>query len=204
VIPAMCVRWWPGWSDLTDMVGDGRYGALRHARFERLGGPPQWSGDFYGDESRSGGAVFDLHVHDADFVNHLLGMPEAVFSRGGRSHIHTLAIYPGGPSVSIEGGWVSDRSFPFRMRFIAEFERAVATYDSRRAPAMQIHTDGEIQQPDIGSRTGFDEQARAVCAALADGINERGLPTLADALAVTRLIEAELESAAHGRVVSVG
>ncbi len=203
VIPAMCVRWWPGWSDLKRMVDDGRYGRVLHARFERLGAAPGWSSDFYGDESRSGGAVFDLHVHDADFARYLLGMPHAVFSSGGRSHIHTLAVYSDGVSVSVEGGWVNDPSFEFRMAYRVEFERAAVTFDSRRSPAMRIHRGGTIDEPDIGTRSGFDEQARAVCSSL-HGNSEHGFPTLADALAVTRLIEAELESAASGRVVALG
>lgn len=203
VIPAMCVRFWPGWSDLKAMVEDGRFGAVLHARFERLGGPPQWSPDFYADASRSGGAVFDLHVHDADFVRYLFGEPASVFSTGDRSHIQTQAIYPNGPAVSIEGGWLNDASFPFRMAFTVEFERAVVSFDSRRDAPLEIHSDGAVRRPLLGGQTGFDEQARAVCAAIRGPASAETMPTLADALGVTRFIEAELRSAASHQVVSL-
>ncbi|MFG0292554.1 MAG: Gfo/Idh/MocA family protein [Phycisphaerales bacterium JB050] len=199
VIPAMCVRSWPGWSHLKQCIEDDRYGRVVHARFERLGGPPQWASDFYADANRSGGAIFDLHVHDADFAMHLFGPPQSVFSTGSRAHIQTLAIYPDGPKVSIEGGWLNDPSFPFRMTYTVEFERAVVTFDSRRDHPMEIHTGGETQRPDIGSSTGFDQQARAICSALTRGQNQQTLPTLRETLAVTKFIEAELVSTESGR-----
>lgn len=200
-IPAMCVRYWPGWSDLIEMVTDARFGRVLHARFERLGSPPTWSRDFYADANRSGNAVFDLHVHDADFVHLLFGRPAALRSYGDDRHILTQCDYPDIPSVSIEGGWLNDASFPFRMAYAVEFERAVVTFDSRRDRPLHIHTGGELTTPDIGTRTGFDEQARAICPGLLGYPSAPTLPTVTEALRVTEFIEAERESASIGRRV---
>jgi predicted dehydrogenase len=202
-IPAMCVRYWPGWSDLIEMVTDARFGPVLHARFERLGSPPTWSSDFYADTSRSGNAIFDLHVHDADFVHRLFGRPEAVRSRGDDRHIVTECEYPDIPCVSIEGGWLNDASFPFRMAFAVEFERAVVTFDSRRDQPLHIHTGAELTTPDIGTHTGFDEQARAICAGLLGDSSAPPLPTVAEALRVTEFIEAERRSSRSGHPISL-
>ncbi len=200
-VPAMCVRHWPGWSDLRSMIADERYGRVVHARFERLGAPPAWAGDFYADPARSGGAIFDLHVHDADFALSLFGRPDSVRSIGDDHHIATQMCYAGGPAVQTEGGWLNDRSFPFRMAFTVEFERGVVAFDSSRSPAMTLHAGGEATPAPLPAESGYDMQARAVVAAAAGGPRD-GLPTLDDALAVTRLIEAERQSAASGSPVT--
>ncbi|MCC5823913.1 MAG: Gfo/Idh/MocA family oxidoreductase [Phycisphaerales bacterium] len=202
-IPAMCIRHWPGWADLRAMIASGEQGQVVHARFERLGAPPAWAGDFYADPGRSGGAIFDLHVHDADFALSLFGKPASVSSIGDAHHIATQMHYPGGPAVATEGGWLNDRSFPFRMAFVVEFERAVVAFDSSRDPAMVLHTGGQSRTIDLPGHTGYDAQARAVVDAIANGRNRETLPTIADALAVTRLIEAERTSAAEGRPIDI-
>jgi predicted dehydrogenase len=202
-VPAMCVRHWPGWSDLRAMIGSGEHGEVVHARFERLGAPPAWAGDFYADPSRSGGAIFDLHVHDADFALGLFGRPDAVRSVGDDHHIATQMIYEGGPAVQTEGGWLNDRSFPFRMAFTVEFERAVVAFDSSRDPVMSVHAGGRALPFDLPGLSGYDVQARAMVESVATGAGRDRLPTLADALAVTELIEAERRSAAAGQPVRV-
>jgi predicted dehydrogenase len=203
-VPAMCMRHWPGWSDLRTLIDSGDHGRVVHARFERLGAPPAWAGDFYADPSRSGGAIFDLHVHDADFALSLFGPPHAVHSVGDDHHIATQMIYQGGPAVQTEGGWLNDRSFPFRMAFTVEFERAVVAFDSSRDPVMTVHAGGGASPFGLPEMTGYDAQARAMVDAVVTGAGRDRLPTLADALAVTELIEAEQRSAATGQTVRVG
>lgn len=202
-IPAMCVRHWPGWSDLAAIVRSGEYGKALHARFERLGAPPTWAGSFYADASRSGNAIFDLHVHDADFALHLFGHPDQVRALGDDRHIVSQLRYPQGPAVVLEGGWLNDPSVPFRMAYSVEFERAVVTFDSARNPAAIIHAGSTANSPSISPRTGFEEQARAITSALTGDPEAPSLATIAEALAVTRLIEAERESAASGNPVQI-
>ncbi|MEO0631512.1 MAG: Gfo/Idh/MocA family oxidoreductase, partial [Planctomycetota bacterium] len=65
--PAMCMRFWPEWAWLKSTIESGELGPVHSASFSRLGAAPAWSG-FYADESVSGGAILDLHVHDVDFI----------------------------------------------------------------------------------------------------------------------------------------
>ncbi len=198
-VPAMCMRHWPGWADLKRLVASGEHGSVRHARFERLGSAPAWA-DFYADPDRCGGAIFDLHVHDADLALWLFGPPESVHSVGDARHVSTHMRYPGGPAVATEGGWLS-AGFPFRMGFTVEFERAVAAFDSSRDPAMTLHTSDGPRPVPLPAHTGYDAQARAMVNAVVTA-DASGLPSLDDALAVTRLIEAERRSAAEGRAIA--
>jgi predicted dehydrogenase len=68
-MPAMCMRFWPGWTWLEARVRDGELGKVKSAVFQRLASPPSWSPDFYRNARKTGGALVDLHIHDADFVH---------------------------------------------------------------------------------------------------------------------------------------
>lgn len=130
---AQCMRFWPGWTWLKTAVDDGRYGQLLSAVFTRLGNPP--ANPFYHDGKLSGGAALDLHIHDTDFVQHLFGVPDVVYSAGYTrvsgccDHITTIYRYGDDKQVSAEGGWITTPGLGFTMRYRAVFEGAVALFD---------------------------------------------------------------------------
>ncbi len=69
LMPAMCMRFWPGWSWLKQVVDKRTYGQVLAARFRRLSEMPGWSKQgTYTGSTDLGGALFDLHIHDTDFV----------------------------------------------------------------------------------------------------------------------------------------
>jgi predicted dehydrogenase len=187
-MPAMCMRFWPGWSWLKDAVRDGRYGAVRSAVFQRCGSRPAWGAGFYADARRSGGALFDLHVHDADLVHWLFGAPAAVTSAGSVDHLTTLYRFARGPAhVVAEGGWDHADGFAFRMRYVLAFERATAEFDLRRERPLEITAGGKVEAPPLEAGTGYDGEVRAVLGAVRSGA-AGGLPTLDEAAAVTRTL----------------
>jgi len=138
-MPAMCMRFWPGWSWLAEAVRARTYGKAKSAVFRRLGSPPSWSKGFYTDSAKSGGALFDLHVHDADFVRFCFGAPTSVMSTGSLDHVTTLYRFARGPEhVVAEGGWNHTSGFPFFMGYTVVFERATAEFALGREPALQL------------------------------------------------------------------
>ncbi len=191
-MPAMCMRYWPGWSWLRDAVRDERYGPVRSAVFQRLASRPTWNPMFYADAARSGGALFDLHVHDADLAHWLFGAPDEITATGSIDHVTALYRYSNGPRhVVLEGGWDHASGFPFRMRFVVAFERATAEFDLRRDPALEISVDGRVETPALDTATGYDLEVRAALGAARDPSPSdlrRSLPTLAESAAVTRSI----------------
>ena len=42
-MPAMCMRFWPGWDWLASVIRRRTYGRVLAARFRRVSGPPGWS-----------------------------------------------------------------------------------------------------------------------------------------------------------------
>ncbi len=191
VMPAMCMRFWPGWSWLKSRVEERTFGAVRSSVFQRLASPPAWSREFYGDPRRSGGALFDLHVHDVDAVHWLFGKPASVRSTGDFDHITTLYRFARGPRhVVAEGGWDHSSGFPFRMRYVVVFERATADFDIARTPSLLLHRDGTSTAIDAGSGDGYQGEMRHFLGAIQRG-DATISPSLKEARAVTRTLVAE-------------
>src|SRR2546426_4180025 len=60
IMPAMCMRFWPGWSWLKEAIEKQTYGKVLGARFRRLSEMPFWSKQgTYTGETDLGGALFD-------------------------------------------------------------------------------------------------------------------------------------------------
>ena len=202
-MPAMCMRFWPGWSWLKERIDAGSYGGVRSAVFRRLGSPPAWSPDFYRDTARTGGALFDLHVHDADFVRWCFGDPAQVVTAGHAEHFTTLYRFRAGPPhVSAEAAWDPSPGFPFRMRYTVVFERATADYEHGRSPELLLACEGSARAVELPVQTGYDGEVRHLLDAVAQGASELDA-TLADALGVARLLVAERRSLAEGGAVSL-
>jgi predicted dehydrogenase len=153
---AHCIRFWPEYVLLKQVVEDGRLGALQSLNLTRVSPLPDWSWERWSwDESRSGSAALDLHIHDTDYVLSLLGKPDTLFSRGtqdahGLTHIYTTMTF-GKVVVHLEGGWDFPGKFPFKMAFRAVFERGAALFDGS---PLTIYEEGKKPfQPEIETIT---------------------------------------------------
>lgn len=188
-MPALCMRFWPGWPWLREHVNAGTFGAVRSARFERAGPPPTWAPHFYGDLERSGGALHDLHVHDADFVLWTFGDPHTVTARGDLRHVDARYHYDGRAEVSALGAWIDA---PFRMTYRVAFEDAVADFRHDREPAVWLERDGATSPVPLPVESAYDAEvrhfARAILGEVAPEVKA------VDALAVARLLDREKEA----------
>jgi predicted dehydrogenase len=200
-MPAMCMRFWPGWDWLKARVDDRTHGAVRSITFTRLGARPSWSPEFYRDPSRCGGGLLDLHIHDADVLFWLFGPPSEVISRGTIDHVTTLYRYDSGPRHAVaHGGWVDAPGFPFRMRYTAEFEHAVADWDLSREKPLLLTQNGATTEMPLPRHVGYDGEIRALVTALSQRATTVG-PTLREASTVLRILEAEKRSLESGAPV---
>lgn len=198
-MPAMCIRFWPAWRWLRDRVVDRALGELLSLTLERMGSVPAWSPGFYGDASRTGGALFDLHVHDTDFVCWCLGTPRGVTSRGDAMQMATLYDCEGvtGPIVAI-GGWKQSPSFGFRMRYTASFERGTADFDLARTPELLVHDATGSHTIALGALTGWQVEVEHFVRCVREGLTPDA--TMDGACVVTRVLEAEARSLVRGTI----
>jgi predicted dehydrogenase len=209
LMPAMCMRFWPGWDWLKTVVARKRYGRILAANFRRISSLPGWSrtGN-YGGKVDPGGALFDLHIHDTDFVYFLFGMPQSVFASGLTdeagtiNHVVTHYRYLKGPVIHAEGSWLLAQGF--NMAYSIHCERATIDFDlARGAGALRLDERGKKSRTIRLKKTdGYAEEARYFLDCLRQGQPAKTV-TAMDAVNALRICEAEEKSLRRGRPVKL-
>jgi len=207
-----CLRFWPEYEVLAELVRSGEHGALVSLSLSRRNARPDYAvGDWVNDPQRCIGAALDMHIHDTDFVCHLLGTPRGVTARGVReatgwnSIASTYDYGASGPLVFADGAWNYPPGWGFHMRFSAVFERAALDFDSRADPTLLLTAGAEppcpVPRPHPGT-DGYHGELAYFFARLRDGLPVE-ISTGEQAAQSLRVTLAEIESAAHGgRMVS--
>ncbi len=158
---AQVIRFWPEYSYLKQVYDSKMYGKLVQAWFSRLSGAPMWAWEgWYVDPSRSGMAVYEMHIHDLDFLHFMIGKPAAVRSLAVNqpsiyaSFIKTQYYYESLPGVIVEaeGGWWQG-AVPFSHTFRVVFERATLIFDSDK---LTIYEAGEAKPKVIEIASGVE------------------------------------------------
>ena len=207
-MPAMCIRFWPGWDWLKDAIDNEPYGKLLAARFRRVSAPPGWSRGNYFKGGESGGALFDLHIHDTDFIQYSLGKPKSVASTGisrfsgAIDHVVTSYEVECGAVVTAEGSWIMSEGYPFTMVYTANFERATVEFDiSRGAEALKVYGDDkEAVVIPLGEGDGYTNELRHIVESIQNGTAPT-IVTAEDGLSAVEICEAEEASVASGERV---
>lgn len=206
-MPAMCMRYWPAWVKLHEFITSRRYGVVRSAEFHRLGSRPTWAAEFYADEARSGGALYDLHIHDTDFIVHCFGVPDAVSTSGDGLHLSTIYHYDhqqgqGPVHVLAQGAWDHQPSVGFRMGCTIVCEGATLDFDISRDPQLVVHTGDDSEPVEVDDLSGYDGEVRAVLEKIT-GHGDQAT-TMHDAAVVAGVLECERVSMLDRRTVAIG
>jgi predicted dehydrogenase len=216
-----CIRFWPEYLALIDFVRSERAGKLLSLSLQRRAARPAYSNsNWLNNPERSCGAAFDLHIHDTDFVQHLLGVPRAVTSVGskdaaGWSHIFTTYHFDG-IAVVAEGGWNYPAKWGFQMAFQAVFENGTVEYDSGAHPTLVATIGDQVKAaiPYSDPGAGTSSETGGNLSALGGYYNELEYfvqclnsgrhpetATARQALTSVRITLAEIESASTGQTV---
>jgi predicted dehydrogenase len=218
-----CIRFWPEYQALEAYLRGGKGGRLLSLALFRSSGRPGYSvGDWVNKEDLSGGAAFDLHIHDTDYVHHLIGKPKAVTSVGtkdttGWSHLFTTYHFDQ-VAVTASGGWNYPPNWGFQMGFEAIFEHAVVEFDSRSNPTLMITEKSGKRKPmpfdqprvggagaksgNISSLGGYFNELRYFIDCLENGRSPE-VATPQQAAESVRTVLAEIKSAVTGRTVTL-
>ena len=209
-MPAMCMRFWPGWSWLKQAMADGRHGKVLAARFRRMSEPPGWAKGSYFKGDESGGALLDLHIHDTDFVQFLFGRPKAVSSvgltrySGAIDHVSTQYHVEGGAAVTAEGSWLMTPGWGFNMSYTVIFEKATAEFDSARgADALKLTEEGKpTATVPLEAGDGYDRELGHMLDSICGG-KPPSIVTGRDGVSAVEICEAEEKSVATGQTVKL-
>ncbi len=204
LMPAMCMRFWPGWSLLKKIVSEKTYGEVRAANFRRVTAKPAWGNA----GSHVGGALLDLHIHDTDFVNFLFGRPAAVYSTGvtdaagAVDHVVTQYLYPHGPTIHAEGSWLLHSGF--NMSFTLHCEGATLDFDlARGGAALRLEVAGkQAQSVKLEAGDGYSEEIRYFVDCVARG-ERPTMVTPQDGVTALEICAAEEKSVRTGAMVKM-
>lgn len=210
-MPAMCMRFWPGWTQVKEAVDQHTYGRVLAARFRRVAEPPGWGKGHFHDGRKSGGALLDLHVHDVDFAQFCFGRPRRVFATGYTKFSgaidHVVAQYEvaSGAKICAEGAWAMTPGFGFNMAYTVNFERATLDFDlARGADALKVFEAGQpARVVTVEASDGYVGELRHIIESIQTG-RPPSVVTAADGLSAVEICEAEEESINRGEVVTLG
>jgi predicted dehydrogenase len=114
---AQVLRFWPPYVRIKQLVDAGAIGSVQVITASRLAMYPPW-GDWFRDPLKSGGALLDMQVHDADFIYWLMGPPSEIYAAGLQSgagswdQVTTLLRYPKAVAT-VESTYLLPSSWPF-------------------------------------------------------------------------------------------
>ena len=180
------IRFWDEYVELRKIIESNIYGKVINANFRRISPRPTWGWkNWLLDDTLSGGAGQDLHIHDVDYVLSLFGSPDSFYSvrnkRGEKnSYVNTLMSY-NDFVVSVEGTWDLSESHPFEATFRVVFEKAVVEnangkfmrYDSEGAKEIVIDKKSVIGEAykggNISDLGGYYNELLAFCDKAAKG-----------------------------------
>jgi len=118
---AHVLRFWPEYIELKRLIDSGELGRPISASTVRRQPFPEWSALFKASD-QTGGAIFDMLIHDYDAMNWVLGTPISVIANGirnprsgGLDHAQALIEYEGGTGIA-DGGMIQPESYPFTSR----------------------------------------------------------------------------------------
>jgi predicted dehydrogenase len=205
-----CIRFWPEYVKAKEIVDSGRYGGVLTASFCRISPVPGWSWkNWLINAYKSGGAIFDLHIHDADYVQYLFGLPLAVRSQavtgpsGGFDYVSTQYVYDNPKVVVAEGGFVMSPDFKFEMSFVISLEKATILYDCRSTPALQLYlTKGGCVIPKVESGDGWSREIEHFVKRITGQKTPKIISPI-DSLNAVKIVLAEKQSAKTKREVAI-
>ena len=146
---AQCVRFWPQYEKIKQIVDDGGVGDVKVVTLRRLSEPPDHSvGNWLLDHKLSGGAILDMHVHDIDYAHCLLGVPDNIHARGhkgpsgGIDQVTATWGYADGRYAIVEGGWLFQAPWPFEMQILVQGSTGTLAWSMVRGPKILHYAGG--------------------------------------------------------------
>lgn len=133
---AQVVRFMPEFALTASMLREQALGPLHFISEKRLSQPPAWT-RWHTDPAKSGGGLFDLNIHDIDYLYSLFGMPERLYAAGWQSgtgcwnHVATTLHWPSGLQALCETSLEMTGDFPFSVELRATGDAGTLHFTSR-------------------------------------------------------------------------
>ncbi|HOW41052.1 MAG TPA: Gfo/Idh/MocA family oxidoreductase [Bacteroidales bacterium] len=152
------VRFMAPYMQLKRWIDSKEFGELKFLTFSRFCGLPGW-GQWKEKNVRdlSGGALFDLVIHDIDYAVSVAGKPESINSTclpgeySNHDYVSALWKYKDiDLTVKIEGGFTYHKAYPFNAGFTARFEQASLIYSTLAGDVIRIADNNSVREVPSG------------------------------------------------------
>ena len=118
---AQVVRFWTGYTKIKEMLDNGEFGELYLSYFSRCSERQYWGNDWLFDPKRGGGAMFDMMVHDVDYMNSLFGPAKQVYTLAAKDetgcydNVFASITFENGHKAIAETAFNMHTGYPFTM-----------------------------------------------------------------------------------------
>lgn len=197
-----CLRFWPEYEYLKECVETEKFGKVLSGYFYRGGATPTWSHEnWLLQKEKSGGCLFDQHIHDVDTINWLFGTPNSVSTLGknvivgnGYDIVSTNYIYEDGKVINAQDDWTLNGDYGFEMSFRVNFERGNLVFEKG---FLKVNPNNDKAfTPDLSKDTGYYRELKYFVESINNNTKlDRIKPE--STMATIRIAEAEQDSADH-------
>lgn len=118
---AQVVRFWTGYTKIKEMMVNGEFGDIYMAYFSRCSERQLWGNNWLYDPKNGGGAMYDMMVHDIDYMNYLFGPAKQVYTLATKddtqcyNNVFASVTYENGCRAVAETAFNMHTGFPFTM-----------------------------------------------------------------------------------------
>jgi predicted dehydrogenase len=152
LMPGQVVRYFPAYAAAYRRVRSGAIGNPAAARLHRGGGAPlSGAGNWFMDESRSGGVILDLAIHDFDWLRWTLGEVKSLYAKAVVDPQTKCAMYglttltfDSGVVAHVESTWMDPSGFRTALEVCGS--DGMIEHDSRSTSTLRIHQPGNTNQ----------------------------------------------------------
>lgn len=216
---AMVVRFWAGYVKLKEMMDAGEFGEIYMSYFSRCSEPQHWGNAWLYDPERGGGAMYDMLVHDVDFMEYMFGPAKRVFALASKDdtrcyqNVFASIEYENGIRGVAETSFTMKDGYPFSMyakimgsRATAEFRyQAGYSINDRGGATCTLNLWRSGKEPEYITVEQYDAYAREIAYFL-DCLEHGRQPavvTVEDSVNVMHTINAIEASADRGEAVAL-
>ncbi len=212
------VRFFPEYAQAKRMVATGsRVGTPAAVRVRRGGGFPHTDTDWFADPAKSGGVLFDLLIHDLDWLMWCFGPVTRVYAHALTDRLQAKTVdhldyalvtlrHASGVISHAEGTWADPGGFVTAWEIAGD--NGLLTYDSRRAGVLSKHLRSENgtafpipSSPLAASDDPYFQELLAFAQALQTGGPLAVTPE--EGREAVRVAQAALKSAQTGQAVEI-
>lgn len=215
---AQVIRFWPEYIKAKELYDAGEFGEIKLVHAARLAQHPDWT-TWHRDVNKSGGGLFDLHIHDVDYMCYLFGKVKQVYAVGDQdenscwNHIMSSITFENGVNAVVEGAFEMTDNYPFTMSMRINGTESTYEYifkagfnledpDSAQRSAVLFKRGADPQVLEIDEFDAYREELEYFTRCVRDNTEVSTAPP-SESLNVLKLIHGIRKSLESGKVVEL-